>query len=54
MPNQKMKIGSSTRFTPNPTIMHIIDGNTAPSLRIEAESPKAKWEKRCENTTRRR
>ena len=54
MPNPKMKIGSSTRFTPKPTTMHIIDGTTAPSLRIEAESPNATWEKRCENTTSRR
>ena len=49
-----MKIGSSTRLTPKPTTMHIIDGTTAPSLRIEAESPKAKWANTCENTTRRR
>ena len=54
MSKAKMKIGSSTRFTPKPTTMQIIDGTTAPSLRIVAERPKATWAKRCEKTTRRR
>jgi len=39
IPHPKMKIGSSTRFTPKPTTMHIMDGTTAPSLRIVAERP---------------
>ena len=51
MPKAKMKIGSSTRFTPKPTTMHIIDGTTPPSLRIAAERPKAMCEKMCETMT---
>ena len=51
MPSPKMKSGSSSRFTPNPTTMHIMEGTTAPSLRIAAENPNARWANTCEKTT---
>ena len=51
IPNPKMNSGSRIRFVPNPTTMHVIDDSTAPSLRIAAESPNARCENMCENTT---